>query len=97
MTLLIGVQFAASIAICVLAVLWFQRSRDFNRLNAVARDTAPRLAANKAAFSQLVGDSVVYSQKNPSMRTLLNQIGITLPPAANSAPASGPGAVHPAH
>jgi hypothetical protein len=88
-TLLLGAQAGASVALCVLCVLWFQRSREFNLVNGVMRGMIPALNANKSAFTQLIGDSAAYSEKNAGMRTLLNQmVGTKLPPLnTNSSPA----------
>ncbi|HTI70308.1 MAG TPA: hypothetical protein VMF06_10090 [Candidatus Limnocylindria bacterium] len=80
--LLVLLQAAASIGLCVASGLWLQKSREFNRVNAAIRVMNPLVAQNKAALTQLVSDAVVYSEKNPSMRTLLLQMGVPLNQAA---------------
>ena len=87
--LLAGLQAAASLGLCVLCYLWVQQSREFNRMNGVLRSMHSSVSQNKTALTQMVGDSISYSDKNPAMRNLLMQMGVPLSNPAG-APAARP-------
>ena len=89
--LLVSVQVIASLLLSALCVVWLFRTRDMGMLAAQSNARMAEVSQVRQGFMALLQDTVAYSEKNPSMKLLLQQLGVRVNVnGAPSAPAPGP-------
>jgi hypothetical protein len=89
--LLVVAQALASLAVCILCIVWLFRTRDMTTLAVQSNAGMTEITQVRQSLMALLQDTVTYSEKSPSMRLLLQQMGVRVnPPGAAPAPAPTP-------
>ena len=73
--LVVGQILMASV-LTVLCVVWMFRTRELNILAYQTNLRQQETSQNRQAFVTLLQDTAAYSERNPAMRSLLQQLGV---------------------
>jgi hypothetical protein len=74
--LLVVAQVLAALIFASLCVVWLLRTRTMSQLGAQSNAQMARVAQMRQGVGALLQDSVAYSEKNPAMKGLLQQLGV---------------------
>jgi outer membrane murein-binding lipoprotein Lpp len=90
--LLVAAQVVASLVFAGLSVVWLIRTRDMTQLAVRSNAEMAKVAQLRQGVGALLQDSVAYSERNPAMKTLLQQLGVKVNAPGNSPQAPQPNA-----
>lgn len=92
--LLVVAQVIASLAFAGLSVVWLVRTRSMGILALQSNAEVAKVGQLRQGMGALLQDSVAYSERNPAMKSLLQQLGVRV--NVPGAPGAGPQQQQPA-
>jgi hypothetical protein len=86
--LLAVVQIIAAVVLGFFALKWRRQTGDMLALGPETQQLSLQIQAARQPLTALLTDSVTFSEKNPALRTVLQQAGVRI--TATNSPATNP-------